>query len=49
MMVSGFYDADGQNELAVYHEASGYWYILLSSTGELLSQKLGESGYSPVQ
>ncbi len=40
-------DGDGLVDLTVYHEASGYWHILLSASGEVSSQKFGAPGYSP--
>lgn len=42
------YDGDGKTDLVVYHEASGYWFIILSSSGTLSYQKFGEPGYTPV-
>jgi len=48
--VSGDYDGDGKSDLAVYHEPSGYWYMLLSGSNYSLSyQKFGEAGYKPIQ
>ena len=47
MTVNDF-DGDGKTDLAVYHEASGYWFIVFSSSGSLSSTQLGESGYDPV-
>ncbi|MFC1461936.1 FG-GAP-like repeat-containing protein, partial [Verrucomicrobiota bacterium] len=41
-------DGDGLVDLTVYHEESGCWYMLLSASGEVASQKFGEPGYSPV-
>ena len=46
-MINDF-DGDGKTDIAVYHEASGYWFIILSSSGTLSYQKLGETGYNPV-
>ena len=42
------FDGDGKSDVAVYHEATGYWFILLSSTLTLSYEKLGETGYTPV-
>ncbi|MFC1461366.1 FG-GAP repeat domain-containing protein, partial [Verrucomicrobiota bacterium] len=45
----GDYDGDGKADIAVYHEATGYWYIQLSGSSYSLSyQKFGETGYAPV-
>ena len=44
----GDFDGDGKADLAVYQESTGYWFILLSSTGELSYNKLGEAGYTPA-
>ncbi len=43
------YDGDGETDMALYQDSTGWWYMLLSGSGYTLSsQKLGESGYSPV-
>jgi len=42
------YDGDGKSDLTVYHEATGYWFIILSSNYVLSYEKFGESGYMPV-
>ncbi len=42
------FDEDGIHDLTVYHEASGYFYIFLSGSGELGCVKLGGPGYKPV-
>jgi len=42
------YDGDRKTDLAVFHEASGFWFIALSATGELSYAKFGETGYTPV-
>ena len=43
------FDGDGKTDIAVYHETTGYWYILLSGSSYSLSyQKFGETGYDPV-
>ena len=47
-MVRNDFDGDGKTDLTVYHEASGYWFILLSSTYSLSYSKFGEPGYEPV-
>ncbi|MFC1461167.1 right-handed parallel beta-helix repeat-containing protein [Verrucomicrobiota bacterium] len=47
-MVTRDFDGDGKTDVAVYHEATGYWFIKLSSTFTLSSAKFGEPGYEPV-
>jgi len=47
--VPGDYDGDGTTDLTVYHEPSGYWFIILSSSGTLSYQKFGEAGYKPIR
>ncbi|MFC1461528.1 C1 family peptidase [Verrucomicrobiota bacterium] len=42
------FDGDGRSDIAVYHGASGYWYILYSSSSTLSYMKFGASGYDPV-
>ncbi|MFC1461010.1 FG-GAP repeat domain-containing protein [Verrucomicrobiota bacterium] len=42
------FDGDEKSDLTVYHEASGYWYIILSEDTSLSYQKFGETGYDPV-
>ncbi len=46
--VTGDYDGDGRSDLAVYHEESGYWFFLPSSTLSLAYQCLGGPGWQPV-
>ena len=48
-IVVGDFDGDGKADVAVYQEATGYWYVQLSGSSYALSyMKLGESGYTPV-
>ena len=42
------FDGDGKTDQAVYHETSGYWYVLLSGSWSMAYQKFGETGYTPV-
>ncbi len=42
------YDADGQTDIAVYHQASGLWFIRQSTTGNTVTLGFGGSGYVPV-
>jgi hypothetical protein len=42
------FDADGKNDLAVFHDASGLWFIKYSSTGAVATVGYGASGYIPV-
>ncbi len=44
------FDGDGKSDMTLYHEESGYWYMLLSGSGySMSSMKLGEPGYTPVR
>ncbi len=48
-LVAGDFDGDGKADVAVYNEATGYWYIQLSGSDySLFSIKLGEPGYTPI-
>ncbi len=47
--ITGDYDGDGKLDPAVYEEASGNWYIALSSNSYLVSSiNLGGPGYAAV-
>jgi len=46
--VANDYDGDEKSGMAVYHEASGYWYVWLSDTGTLSLVTFGGPGYIPV-
>jgi len=45
------YDGDGKTDPALYHQSSGYWFMLFSSDGYdeyYLTTPLGGTGYSPL-
>ncbi len=44
----GDFDGDGKNDLAVFHDASGLWFIKYSSTGAVATIGYGGTGYLPV-
>ncbi|MFC1461170.1 LamG-like jellyroll fold domain-containing protein [Verrucomicrobiota bacterium] len=41
------FDGDGVSDLTLYHEATGYWYILQTTDG-LMNMQFGGAGYRPV-
>ncbi len=47
--VLGDYDSDGKTDITVYECATGYWYILPSSTLELSLTPFGNANCVPVQ
>jgi hypothetical protein len=46
--VQGDYDADGKTDIAVWRDATGYWFIQKSSTNTLRQEQWGMSGDIPV-
>jgi hypothetical protein len=42
------YDGDGKADIAVYHGASGLWFIKQSTTGTNASFAFGGTGFTPV-
>ncbi|MGD9612505.1 MAG: FG-GAP repeat domain-containing protein, partial [Kiritimatiellia bacterium] len=42
------YDGDGKADIAMYHSASGKWYIRQSTTGIHRQATLGGAGQIPV-
>ncbi|MFC1461538.1 FG-GAP repeat domain-containing protein, partial [Verrucomicrobiota bacterium] len=42
------FDGDGKTDMAVYHEESGCWHVVLSDSWTLSQFKFGETGYTPV-
>ncbi|NLE68244.1 MAG: hypothetical protein GX608_12565, partial [Lentisphaerae bacterium] len=47
--VSGDFDGDGVNDLAVYHETSGRWYIVsLNGTRLVWGKQWGGPGFKAV-
>jgi hypothetical protein len=46
--VRGDFDGDAKTDLAVFHDATGLWFIKYSSTGAVVSLGYGASGYIPV-
>jgi hypothetical protein len=44
--VPGDYDNDGITDIAVYHPATGNWYIRQSSTGTLMTGNAIQWGWS---
>ena len=46
--VPGDYDGDGKADIAVYHGATGLWYVRQSSTGTTTWLGYGGVGYVPA-
>jgi hypothetical protein len=46
--VRGDFDGDGRTDLAVFHDATGLWFIRSSATGTTTSVGYGGPGYQPV-
>jgi hypothetical protein len=44
----GDFDGDGKSDIALYRPATGYWYIVQSSNGEVVSKQWGVSTDIPV-
>src|SRR6185436_20301620 len=46
--VRGDFDGDGKTDQAVFHSASGLWYVRYSSTGATFTHGFGGAGYNTV-
>jgi plastocyanin len=47
--IPGDYDGDGKTDIAVYHPASGLWFVRQSSASTTFSLAFGGPDYSPVR
>ena len=48
MPVPADYDGDGRADIASWTPSNGYWHVILSSTGQTVTQQWGMQGDQPV-